>query len=119
MLKITLVKSLIGNTPRNRATVHALGLRKISQSTIQHDTPAIRGMVHHVKHLLKVEVVEDQAITRKRRDPKADKAAAPVKAAKAAAPKAEKAAKPAKATAEKEEAPKPKTRSTKSKKTEE
>ncbi len=54
MLKIELIKSPIGNTPANRATVRALGLRKINQVVVQPDNPAVRGMIHHVKHLLKV-----------------------------------------------------------------
>ncbi len=76
MLKVTLVKSLIGNTPRNRATVKALGLRKISQSSLLPDNPAIRGMIHKVKHLLSVTVVEDEP-AKKAKAPKAEAAAAP------------------------------------------
>ncbi len=49
MLKITLVKSVIGNTPANRATVRALGLTKTGRSVLQEDTAVIRGMIHHVK----------------------------------------------------------------------
>ncbi len=71
MLKITLTKSTISETPRNRATVHALGLRKTNRSVIQEDTPVIRGMVHHVKHLLKVEEVDGVTKTRKRKGKKA------------------------------------------------
>jgi len=59
MLRIELVKSPIGNNVRNRATVQALGLRKLHQVVIQPDNSSIRGMVHHVKHMLSVEVVED------------------------------------------------------------
>ena len=54
-LKITLVRSPIGAKPKHRLTVKALGLRKIGASVIQKDNPAIRGMVHHVKHLIRVE----------------------------------------------------------------
>ena len=86
VIKITLVKSVHGNVPKNRATAHALGLRKIGQSTLNHPTPAILGMVHQVKHLLKVEEVEveGELKTLRRRDPrKAAKAeAAPEPAAK-------------------------------------
>jgi large subunit ribosomal protein L30 len=59
MLRIKLVKSIIGNTPRNRATVKALGLRKMQQTVIKKDCPEIRGMIHHVKHLLEVEEVKE------------------------------------------------------------
>jgi len=56
-LKITLVRSPIGSKPKHRATIQALGLRKIHASVTQKDNPAIRGMIHHVKHLIKVEEV--------------------------------------------------------------
>ena len=54
-LKVTLVKSTIGAKPKHRKTVEALGLRKLHASNIHNDNPAIRGMLHHVKHLVKVE----------------------------------------------------------------
>lgn len=54
-LKITLVRSPIGAKPKHRLTIKALGLRKIGASVVQKDNPAIRGMIHHVKHLIKVE----------------------------------------------------------------
>ena len=54
-LKITLVKSTIGEKPKTRATVESLGLRKIRQSVERPDSPSLRGMIHHVKHLLEVE----------------------------------------------------------------
>lgn len=53
-LHIKLVKSPIGNNARNRKTVTALGLRKMHQVVVQPDTPAIRGMIHKVKHMLEV-----------------------------------------------------------------
>ncbi|OBR68274.1 50S ribosomal protein L30 [Paenibacillus oryzae] len=56
-LQITLVRSLIGRNEKQRATVEALGLRKIRQSVVQNDSPAIRGMVNAVNHLVKVEEV--------------------------------------------------------------
>jgi len=54
-LKITLVRSPIGSKPKHRATIAALGLRKMQASVVQKDNDAIRGMIHHVKHLVKVE----------------------------------------------------------------
>ena len=54
-LKITLVKSTIGEKPKTRATVESLGLRKIRQSVERPDSPSLRGMIHHVKHLVEVE----------------------------------------------------------------
>ncbi len=54
-LKITLVKSTIGEKPKTRATVASLGLRKIRQSVERPDTPSVRGMVNRARHLLDVE----------------------------------------------------------------
>ena len=56
-LKITLVKSTIGEKPKIRATVESLGLRKIRQSVERPDTPDVRGMVFRAQHLLDVEEV--------------------------------------------------------------
>ncbi len=55
ILKLKLVKSLIGSTKRQRETVKGLGLRKIRHSVERQDTPEIRGMVTKVLHLLEVE----------------------------------------------------------------
>ena len=57
MLKITLVKSPIGAVPKNKKTVEALGLKKINQTVELPDNDAVRGMVRHVAHLVKVEEV--------------------------------------------------------------
>ncbi|AZN38411.1 MULTISPECIES: 50S ribosomal protein L30 [Paenibacillus] len=57
-LQITLVRSLIGRNEKQRATVATLGLRKIRQSVVHSDSPAIRGMITHVSHLVKVEEVQ-------------------------------------------------------------
>ncbi len=57
-LKITLTRSLIGYKQDQRANVKALGLGKIGTSVVQEDNPTIRGMVHKVEHLVKVEEVE-------------------------------------------------------------
>ena len=54
-LRITLVKSTIGEKPKVRATVESLGLRKIRQSVERPDTPDVRGMVFRAQHLLNVE----------------------------------------------------------------
>jgi large subunit ribosomal protein L30 len=55
MLKITLVKSPIGYSKRQKGTVRALGLKKINHTVEQEDTPVIRGMIAKVSHLIKVE----------------------------------------------------------------
>ena len=54
-LKITLVKSTIGAIPKHRATVEALGLRKLNKTVELPDNAAVRGMVAQVSHLVKVE----------------------------------------------------------------
>jgi large subunit ribosomal protein L30 len=54
-LRITLVKSVIGYSRRQKDTVKALGLRRVNQSVVQDDTPVIRGMVEKVNHLIEVE----------------------------------------------------------------
>ena len=54
-LKVTLVKSIIGLSPKQEATVHALGLRHIRQVVEHDDTPTIRGMISHVVFAVKVE----------------------------------------------------------------
>ena len=56
-LKITLVKSTIGAVPKNRKTVEALGLRKLHQTVEMPDNDAVRGMIHQVKHMVKVEEI--------------------------------------------------------------
>ena len=56
-LKITLVKSPIGAIPKQRATVEALGLRKLNKIVEMPDNDAVRGMIWHVRHLVKVEEV--------------------------------------------------------------
>jgi large subunit ribosomal protein L30 len=57
-LKITYTKSAIGYQKDQGRTIKALGLRKLHQTVEHEDTPAIRGMVHKVIHLVKVEEVE-------------------------------------------------------------
>jgi large subunit ribosomal protein L30 len=55
ILRITLVKSPIGYTQRQKNTVRALGLRRVNQTVEHADTPAIRGMVTKISHLVQVE----------------------------------------------------------------
>ncbi|PKM94982.1 MAG: 50S ribosomal protein L30 [Firmicutes bacterium HGW-Firmicutes-1] len=56
-LKITLVKSTIGAIPKHKKTAVALGLTKLNKTVEQQDNPAIRGMVKHIIHLIKVEEI--------------------------------------------------------------
>ena len=57
MLKITLVKSTIGAVPKNKATVEAMGLRKIGKSVEMPNNAATKGMLQQVRHLVKVEEI--------------------------------------------------------------
>jgi large subunit ribosomal protein L30 len=54
-ITVTLVKSTIGEKPKTRATVRSLGLRRMQQTVEHQDTPDVRGMIHAVAHLVKVE----------------------------------------------------------------
>lgn len=54
-LRVTLVKSPIGYTERQKGTVRALGLRKMNDTVEHNDTPPIRGMIAKVSHLVTVE----------------------------------------------------------------
>lgn len=58
-LKITLRRSRIGSTPRQRQVLRGLGLRRINSSVLRQDTPAIRGMLIKVLHLVEVESLAD------------------------------------------------------------
>ncbi|MEW6567250.1 MAG: 50S ribosomal protein L30 [Chloroflexota bacterium] len=54
-LRITLVRSPIGYSERQKRTVRALGLRRLNQTVEQEDTPVVRGMIAKVSHLVRVE----------------------------------------------------------------
>jgi large subunit ribosomal protein L30 len=56
-IRITLTRSRIGSSPRQREVLQGLGLRRINSSVVRADDPAIRGMVYKVRHLVKVEAV--------------------------------------------------------------
>ena len=57
VLRITLTKSPIGYSERQKRTVRALGLRRMNQTVQQNDSPVIRGMVAKVGHLVTVEEI--------------------------------------------------------------
>lgn len=57
-IKVQQVRSVIGNDRRQRATIRGLGLRRIRQVVEVEDTPAIRGMIDKVRHI--VMVLENQ-----------------------------------------------------------
>jgi large subunit ribosomal protein L30 len=54
-LRITQVKSRNGSNQRQRETLRSIGVRRIGHTVEQRDTPQVRGMVHAVRHLVKVE----------------------------------------------------------------
>ena len=54
-IKITQVKSIIDRPKKQKATILALGLKRMHQTVEREDTPVIRGMVKAVSHLVKVE----------------------------------------------------------------
>ena len=60
-LKVTQVRSSIGQKPKHRGTLRALGLRGIGKTNTLPDRPEIRGMLARVPHLVKVEQVEETA----------------------------------------------------------
>lgn len=53
-LSVRLVRSLIGLSPRQEATVRALGLRRINQQVTHDDSATVRGMIAKVPHVLEV-----------------------------------------------------------------
>lgn len=55
ILRITLVKSPIGYPERQKATIRAMGIRRINQTVEKVDTPSLRGMLDKVAHLVQVE----------------------------------------------------------------
>ncbi len=53
-LRITLTRSMIGLSPKQEATVKALGLRRVRHEVLHDDNPTVRGMIATVPHVLKV-----------------------------------------------------------------
>jgi large subunit ribosomal protein L30 len=67
-LRVTQVKSTISHIARNRATVRALGLRRIGHTVEVPDNEATRGMVRQVRFLVSVEEVSDSGRAKRSRD---------------------------------------------------
>jgi large subunit ribosomal protein L30 len=59
-LRVTQVRSVIGSKQNHKRTVRALGLKRIRDSRVHEDTPQIRGMLHKVRHLVRVEEVDER-----------------------------------------------------------
>ena len=58
-LKVTLVRSPIDRTQKQKDTVRGLGLRRLNNSRVLDDTPAIRGMIRKIQHLVTVEAADE------------------------------------------------------------
>jgi large subunit ribosomal protein L30 len=69
-LKVKLVKSFAGAPDTQLRTIAGLGLKKLGQERLLEDTPAIRGMVFKVKHLVSQEVVAEEPSKHERRKPR-------------------------------------------------
>ena len=54
-IKVTLVRSPIGTIQSHRASVRGLGLKRMHQSVVLEDTPAVRGMINRVNYLVRIE----------------------------------------------------------------
>ncbi len=65
-LHITYVRSAIGHDRSQKATIQALGLRRLQQTVVHADTPQLRGMIFKVRHL--VRVVESNGTAASRRE---------------------------------------------------
>ena len=61
MLKITLVKSMIGRPEKHRKVLRGMGLTKLNKTVHLQDTPCVRGMIEKVSHLVKAEEKSDEA----------------------------------------------------------
>ena len=57
-LEIKQIRSGIGRPAKHRKTLRALGIRRHQQSVVQNDTPAIRGMIEQISHLISVREIE-------------------------------------------------------------
>ena len=60
VVKITLVKSMIGKPEKHRRVLRGMGLTKLNRTVALQDTPEIRGMIHIVSHLVKTEEKSDE-----------------------------------------------------------
>ncbi len=61
MLKITLVKSMIGRPEKHRKVLKGMGLTKLNKTVVLQNTPSTRGMINAVSHLVKAEEKTDEA----------------------------------------------------------
>ena len=59
-IKVTQIRSIIGRPKDQKATIKALGLKRMNHSVIKNDTPQIRGMIRKVSHLVKQEYLAEE-----------------------------------------------------------
>ncbi len=60
MLNVKLVRSMIGRPEKHRRVLRGMGLTKMNKTVVLEDTPAIRGMINKVSHLVKAEEKNDE-----------------------------------------------------------
>ena len=58
-IKVTLLKSSIGNRKNQKENLKGLGLKKINRSRILENTPSVRGMIQKVQHLVRIETIDN------------------------------------------------------------
>ena len=58
-IKVTLIKSSIGNRKNHKENLKGLGLKKINGSRILENTSSVRGMIQKVQHLVRIEIIEN------------------------------------------------------------
>ena len=87
-LKVKLTKSYAGASEDQVATIKSLGLKKFGSERLLQDTPANRGMVNKVRHLVTAETVQAEAPKPSRRKPRKIKARDAARARQAQAAKA-------------------------------
>ncbi len=59
---VTQIKSTIGQKPKARGAIRALGLGKIGRSRVHEDNKVVRGMIHGVRHLVVVKDASDASV---------------------------------------------------------
>jgi large subunit ribosomal protein L30 len=87
-LKVKLTKSFSGSSEDQLATIRSLGLKKFGDERLLQDTPAVRGMVNKVRHLVTSETVQGDAPKPSRRKPRKIRARDAARARNAQAAKA-------------------------------
>ena len=58
-IKVTLIKSSIGNRKNQKENLKGLGLKRINSSSTLENTPSVRGMLRKVQHLIQIEMLEN------------------------------------------------------------